>query len=394
MGARRDMRVTESHSIARLAFRLGGIFALVALSWAAIVLVQGGSWWGPLHAFVAGSVLLAISGAAQMFTITWASATAPSRSLATFQRWAVASGTALVLVGVAGRFEVLTWIGASAVVAGLVALTVSIVGAVRRSLLRRFDLSARFYVTAFASGVVGVTLGAVLGSGAGDQVASARLVHSHLNLLGLVALTIIGTLPTFLPTTAHHRAVSGREALIAWWLALTGVIAIGAGLWGRAALVGIGSLLVAGSALLVLIGILARLWAKGSGRLAFIQVSLGVAWLTVWAIVDGVGILQSGASPVFGGWAGAAVIAGVGQVLAGSLAYIVPVLLGPPLEAAKSILTRRRWAPLILLNLGGLALAMGWEWVAVIAVGLWVLDMLFRVVTLVRSRHAEPQFAG
>jgi hypothetical protein len=37
---------------------------------------------------------------------------------------------------------------------------------------------------------------------------------------------------------------------------------------------------------------------------------------------------------------------------------------------------------------------MGWEWVAVIAVGLWVLDMLFRVVTLVRSRHAEPQFAG
>lgn len=87
-------------------------------------------------------------------------------------------------------------------------------------------------------------------------------------------------------------------------------------------------------------------------------------------------------------------IAGVGQVLAGSLAHIVPVLLGPPLEPAGSILTRRHRVPLILLNLGGLALAMGWERIAVIAVGLWVLDMLLRVVTLVRSRHDEPPVAG
>jgi nitrite reductase (NO-forming) len=323
-----------------------------------------------------------------MFTITWASAPAPSRALATFQRWAVAGGTALVLVGVAGRVDALTWIGASAVAAGLVALTVSIVGAVRRSLLRRFDLSARFYVTAFTSGVAGIALGAVLGSGTvGDQVVSARLVHSHLNLLGLVGLTIIGTLPTFLPTTAHHRAVSGREALVSWWLAVTGVIAIAAGLWAPAALVGIGNLLVAASALLVLIGILSRLWEKGSGRLPFIQVSLGVAWLTAWAIFDGVGIMQSGASPVFGGWAGAAVIAGIGQVLAGSLGYIVPVLLGPPLSPTESILTRRRWVPLILVNLGGLALAAGWELVAVTAVALWLLDVLIRAVTLVKSRH-------
>lgn len=387
----RDRRVIESHSIARLAFRLGGLFALVAVTWAVVVLTRGGSWWGPLHAFLAGTVLLAISGAAQMFTITWASAPAPSRSLATFQRWAVAGGTTLVLVGVAGRVEVLTWIGASAVAAGLVALTVSIVGAVRRSLLRRFDLSARFYVTAFVSGVAGVGLGATLGSGsAGDLVVSARLVHSHLNLLGLVGLTIIGTIPTFLPTTAHHRAVSGREALVAWWSTLAGVILIGAGLWGPATLVGMGNLLIAASALLILAGILTRLWAKGSERLPFVQVTLGVVWLTAWAVFDGVGILQTGTSPVFGRWAGAAVIAGVGQVLAGSLAYIVPVLLGPPLSPTESILTRWRWIPLILVNLGGLALAAGFEVVAVIALGSWVLDMLVRVVTLARSRRAQP----
>lgn len=395
MTARRDTRVIESHSIARLALRLGGFFAMVAIIWAVVVLIRGGSWWGPLHAFLAGTVLLAISGAAQMFTITWATAPAPSRALATFQRWAVAGGTAVVLIGVSGQIEALTWVGASSVAAGLAALTVSIVGAVRRSLLRRFDLSARFYVTAFVSGVVGVALGATLGSGsAGDLVVSARLVHSHLNLLGLVGLTIIGTIPTFLPTTAHHRAVSGREALAAWWLALAGVVSIGAGLWAPAALVGVGNLLIAASASLILTGILARLWEKGLKRLPFVQVTLGVVWLTVWAVLDGVGILHTGASPVFGRWAGAAVIAGVGQALAGSLAYIVPVLLGPPLEPARSILTGRRWVPLILVNLGGLSLALGWISAAVTLFALWAFDILARVIVLIRSPRGEGRVGG
>lgn len=392
MGVRRDSRVLESHSIARLALRLAGLFALVAVAWAIVVLIRGGSWWGPSHAFLAGTVLLAISGAAQMFTITWAAAPAPSRTLATFQRWAVAGGTAVVLVGVTNRIEPLTWLGASSVAAGLAALTVSIVGAVRRSLLRRFDLSARFYMTAFVSGVAGVGLGATLGTGsAGDLVVSARLVHSHLNLLGLIGLTIIGTIPTFLPTTAHHRAVSGRESVVAWWLGLAGVLAIASGLWGPAALVGMGNLLIAASALLMLTGIVTRLWDKGSERLPFVQVTLGVVWLSAWAIIDGVGILQTGTSPVFGRWAGAAVIAGVGQVLAGSLAYIVPVLLGPPLEPARSILTRRRWAPLIVANLGGLALAIGWSGAAVALIALWVLDILTRVVVLTRSPHGQSR---
>jgi hypothetical protein len=63
-------------------------------------------------------------------------------------------------------------------------------------------------------------------------------------------------------------------------------------------------------------------------------------------------------------------------------------------EPAGSILTRRHWVPLILLHLGGLALAIGWDGIAVTSVGLWVLDMLLRVVTLMRSRHDAPKAAG
>lgn len=385
-GGNRQNRVVESHTIARLALRLGGAFAVIAVVWAGLVLIRGGSWWGPLHAFVAGTVLLAISGAAQMFTITWASAPPPPRSLATFQRRAVAGGVALVLIGVTAQFAVVTWVGALSVASGLVALTVSITGVIRKSLLRRFDLSARFYVTAFMCGIAGVLLGGVLGTAAaGARAVEFRLVHSHLNLLGLVGLTIVGTLPTFLPTIAHHRAVSGREAVVAWWLGVSGVVFIASGLLLPSATVGVGNFLIAASGLLILTGVLVRLWEKGSSRLAFLQVSLGVLWLATWAVVDGIGILSSGASPVFGGWAAAAVVAGVAQVLAGSLAYIVPVLIGSPTDPFGDILTRRRWVPLLAANVGGVALAAGWETAATIAVGIWVADIVFRVFEVARK---------
>jgi nitrite reductase (NO-forming) len=380
-------RVVESHTIARLALRLAGLFAVVAVVWAGVVLIRGGSWWGPLHAFLAGTVLLAISGAAQMFTITWATAPPPSRGLAAFQRWAVAAGVIAVLFGITADTPLLVWLGAGAVILGLIALGTSIVGAIRRSLLRRFDLSARFYLTACASGVVGIFLGALLGTGAlADRFFAARLVHSHLNLLGLVGLTIVGTLPTFLPTTAHHRAVSGREAIVAWWLVLGGVVVMTSALWAPPEMVGAANLAIAAAAAAVLAGILMRLWRKGIEKLPFVQVSIGVIWLIVWAIVDGIGILQSGTSPIFGGWAAAAVVAGVGQVLAGSLAYIVPVLLGPPLEPTSSILTRHRWIPLTLINGAGVGLAAGLGQVAAAAIGLWVVDILFRVTALARAR--------
>lgn len=67
--ARRGRGVVASHSIARASFRAAGVFAVVAVGWAVWVVWQGASWWGPLHTFLAGTVLLAIAGATQMFTI-------------------------------------------------------------------------------------------------------------------------------------------------------------------------------------------------------------------------------------------------------------------------------------------------------------------------------------
>ena len=382
-------RVVASHSIARRAFAAAAGFAVVAIMWSIVVLVRGGSWWGPLHAFLAGTVLLAISGASQMFTITWAAASPPPASLTTGQRWLVSAGAVAVLVGVTAGIEPLVWTGAAALVAGLGALAVSITGAVRRSLLRRFDLSARFYLTALASGGVGIALGAFLGSGsAGTAWARMRLVHSHLNLVGLVGLTIIGTIPTFLPTVAHHRAVSGKEAVVAWWLCVAGAAAMVSGLALPGEVVGAGTVAVAVGGAVVWSGVVARLWDRGRHKSPFVQVSAGMLWLIAWGVVDGVSLIAGRPPGPFSGWTAAAVVAGVGQVLAGSLAYIVPVLSGPPLAPNVRRMTGRPWLPLFAANLTGVALIGGGTPVAVVAVvaaAVWALDLARRLVSVVAS---------
>lgn len=379
-------RVVASHSIARRAFAAAGVFGAVAAIWAIVVLVRGGSWWGPLHAFLAGTVLLAISGAATMFTITWAAASPPTARVSTSQRLLVAIGTGLVLIGVSATIPILVWAGAGAIAAGLVILGFTIVGAVRRSLLRRFDLSARFYLTAFACGVAGTALGAFLGTAAaGDSFADWRLAHSHLNLIGLVGFTIIGTIPTFLPTVTHHRAVSGREAIVAWWLCMAAGVAMAVGAELGAGWVGAGGIATAVAAALVLGGILGRLWAKGRSKLQFLQVSVGVVWLIGWTAADGVSLIAQGSFAPFQTSTAAVVLAGVGQVLLGSLAYLVPVLKGPPLSENFDRLTRHPWIPLGAANLAGIALLAGWNRPAQVLVAIWLVDFLRRLIAVLGS---------
>lgn len=148
-------RVVESRHIARTAFLAALAFALVAVGWSIYVLAAGGSWWGPLHAFLAGTILLDISGASQMFTITWSSTTPPPRAWVLTQRWLIIVGVAAVLVAVTFDMSSLVWLGGASAVAGFALLGEIIYAAIHKSLLRRFDVYARFYLAAFAAGVIG-----------------------------------------------------------------------------------------------------------------------------------------------------------------------------------------------------------------------------------------------
>lgn len=391
---RRGRRVVESHQVAASAFRLAAVFGGVASGWSLWVLWKGGSWWGPLHAFLAGAVVLAISGAAQMFTVTWSAAPASGRVVTIGQRWAVTVGVALVLVGWSAGWIFVAVVGALLVMGGLVTLAVALVATVRRSLLRRFDLSARFYVLALVAGTIGVGLGGLMVSGiAGAWYSRIRMTHLHLNLIGLVGFTIIGTLPTLLPTIAHHRAVSGYEARWGWWLAVASTSALVVGVVGGEPAVGLGTVLAGVSLVVVLAGVVGRLGRRGLvGRLPYVQVVAGCLWLAAWMVVDG-GKLLWGASPEpFQGWTMAAVTAGIGQVLAGSLAYLVPVLVGPgPLLARNFDRTHRRaLLPLLAANGVGTSLVLGFATSAAVCGGLWLLDFGFRMAGMERQVGDSP----
>ncbi len=385
---RRRRRVTDSHRIAGVAFTIAGVFGLASVVWAVVVIASGDSWWGPIHAFLAGTMLFAISGATQLFTITWSAAPAPPAVMAAWQRWTLALGIGSVLIGMPARWHWLVGIGAIGVVTGLAILGRSLIDAVRRSLLRRFDFSVRFYLLAIASGALGVTLGGLMGMGlAGTRYEAFRLVHSHLNLIGLLGLTIVGTLPTILATFAHHKTVSGREIRTGLWLAVAGVASIAVGLFAGATAVGVGSILAAASLLVVLAGVVGRLGLSGrKGGLPYYQVTAGSLWLAGWATVDGARLAAGSPEAHFAAMTGAVVVAGIGQILLGSLAYLVPVLTAPPPRLGRNLerTHANAWIPLTLANVAGLALVVGWTSLAAWAGGLWVLDFARRLLSMER----------
>lgn len=389
---RRRRRVVASHRIAVTAFRLAGVFAIAAIAWAVWVMWRGGSWWGPVHTFLLGTVTLAIAGATQMFTITWSAAPAPPARTAASQRWLQSVGAVAVLVGVTARSSGAVLVGGVLVMAGVAVLAFSLVSAVKHSLLRRFDLSARFYLLAIGCAVVGVTLGVLLGMGlAGDLYSRFRVVHGRLNLIGFIGFTIIGTLPTILPTFAHHRAISGREAIVAWRLAIVGAAAITAGLFVGELAVAIGTFLAAASLATMVAGVVLRLGRTGlRGGLPYLQAVMGSGWLVAWAVVDGVRLLSGNLSAPFDRWIAAGVIGGVGQILLGSLAYLIPVLLGagPHLGRNLERMQDHAWLPLTLANGAAVVLAANVPPLTVALIAFWIADFLRRLVTL-RGRESQ-----
>lgn len=119
---------------------------------------------------------------------------------------------------------------------------------------------------------------------------------------------------------------------------------------------------------------------------SYLQVIVGVAWLVAWAIVDAYGLITDAPLGRFSHWTAAAVVVGVMQIIVGSVAYLVPVLVGPPIGANLSRMQSAPWIPLVLANLGGIALVAGLPEAALVLLVLWAIDIIRRLVTL-RKPH-------
>jgi nitrite reductase (NO-forming) len=390
-------RVAVAQHQARLTLGTAGVFAVAAA--AALVVPHRTGWWLPLHLFLVGALLLAISAATPLFTVTWAAGPPPTDAYATTQRIALAVGALALAVGREADVTPLLAIGGSLVVGALVMLAVSLRRTMVGAVQRRFDSAVRCYLAAIAFGVAGCLLGLVMGlDETGDVHDRVRTAHLTLNLLGLVGLVIVGTLPLFIAT--QLRAKASRHATPPVLSALLAGFVLALGLAGAGALTGFAAITAAGYTVYaaLLSGLVLLVPPVGRKQLAWagprvLQLAAGVAW---WCGATAVMAVHAAAgSNVFTPAVIAAlVVGGYAQILVASLAYLGPVLRGGGHERlAAGFRLTRAWPGLVAANVAATALVLDVP-VAAAALAIWVIDTLVRAVLLLRPAPPSGSVAS
>jgi nitrite reductase (NO-forming) len=374
-------RVRLSHAQVRRTLRL----ALAFVAAAAIAAAAGESRWLPLHLFLAGGVVLAISGVSVMLTVTWSAAPAPPD-------WVVLVQAACVAVGAAGiaagrQFDLGAWAMASAgsaYLAGLVVLAGVLVATARRGVERRFDAAVAAYLAALAAGIAGVALGITMAVDV--PTVGLRAGHVTLNVLGLVGLVVGGTLPFFAATVgrsrmARHASGARLMGVVTWQVVALATATFGLVNDARGvAAAGLGAYAAGiGAALWLLPRPNRRQLAWAGPRL--LALWAGSLW---WAVAVAATAVEAarGDTVVFGGdWLLVLVVGGYAQILWGSLAYLLPMLRGGGHEQlGLGFAATRSWTALAAANLAALALALGLLALAAAGVVVWVVDSGARAV--------------
>lgn len=270
------------------------------------------------------------------------------------------------------------WISAMSLVAAGAVLVMTAAGwhgvaiwrVVRRSLPSGYEFVAHYYIGAAAFLVVGAGLGGVLAHSSNAELAARMVVaHTIVNLLGWIGLAVAGTIVTLLPTVMRMRLPEStvRNAQMAMrWLFGTIVVA-----W-FGALIQSQLLLVVG-----LIGYIAawtwlqypfirRIALEGvpqvdtPNRFASWSLMAGCAWFVVtiaaWAV-------QLAIAPSWfqaAAWTGrVAVPFATGflvQVLLGSLAFLLPVILGGGPRHVRQAIHAMEWGATFRVGLANAGL--------------------------------------
>lgn len=382
-------RVAAVQRQARRTLVLAVLFAVAAGP--AAVAPHDTDAWLPLHLFLAGALILAISGAGQLFAVTWSAGPAPSDALAAVQRWSVAGGVATLVLG--RELDLPSGVaaaGGGAVVAALVLLGALLVWEVRGGVQRRFVPALRWYVTALVAGAAGAAVGIARVSGLGDGVADRlRAAHLALNLLGLVGLVVAGTLPFFTATEARMKMSprSGAGPQLALLGGLAGALGLAVGGFVSAhptvGGAGLGLYAVGVVALLEVLPPLGRKQFRWAGP-RLVQLLVGIGW---WVAAVAAAALRAtgGDAPFSPTVVGVLVVGGYAQILAAALAYLGPVLRGGGHQRlAAGFRLTRDWPGVVAANAAAVAIALGAPAVAGAAVAVWLAGVVARGGLLAR----------
>ncbi len=370
-------------------------FALAFVTAAALAWVGGDTSWLPLHLFLAGAVVLAISGVSLMLTVTWSSAPAPPDAIVALQRLCIVIGAAGVAAGRELELDTYMVAAAGAVyLLGLALLAAMLLATVRRGVERRFDPAVAAYVAALICGTVGVTFGVLMAIGTPST--ALRNAHAAVNVLGLIGLVIAGTLPYFAATVGRSRMAAHATARRitstgAWQVAALAVAVIG--LAAGADAVAAAGLTAYGCGIVAVMWLAPRptrrQWRWAGPRL--LALWAGAAWWAVVVIATAVDVMAGNGVPLRGTWLFVLVLAGYGQILWGSLAYLLPMLRGGGHgRLAEGFARTRSWTGFVAANVTGFALLASASALLAAAVTVWVLDAAARAARVGLARAPRP----
>lgn len=229
----------------------------------------------------------------------------------------------------------------------------------------RFTVTVHYYVAATVALLLGIPVGAWML--VVDDAARPRLVlfHAHVNLLGWVTLTVLGTVVTLWPTILRTRIADGAAtaARTALPLAVVGLalLALAVLAWWPALAVG-GLALVAAAVILIARPAWQAARHKPPGSFAAASIAAAALWLLVALAVDAATLVTAG-SPATAADGFAAVLVPLlagfaAQTLIGALSYLLPMSLGGgPARVRQAIeLMDRHWPQRVVM--ANLALAL------------------------------------
>jgi hypothetical protein len=339
---------------------------VLAASFAAIVVDGDGLPAWALHAVLALAVFPLILAAMTYFTPVLTRRPGAPRAVRALPLAALAAGAFALL----GLRHGTAWLFAGAVLAFATAATfLAWMAREAGRTLGGVHPGLRWYQAALACLLLG--LAAILaGLAWPEHWPAARRLHLHLNLLGFIGLTAIGTLQVLLPTAAGYGdPQAGARLRLDLKYALSGTlaVAIGAALWTPAAWVGV----------LLWLAALARFAISAAGhRRAIMRWHLAAAPLAAalagWVLVLADGALH--ASALSAPRAGFALFlaAFLLPLVSGAATHLLPLWLKPRADSAaharlRSRLARASGIRALVFLASGLLVLLGIGWAIYLA---------------------------
>ncbi|GAA1764638.1 hypothetical protein [Luedemannella helvata] len=291
--------------------------------------------WLAIHLLLLGAATNAILIWSAHFTAALLRVPAPVDRRAEAGRLAALNvGVAGVLVGGTADRPWLGVGGAAVVFVAVAAHLAWLARRVRAALPAPLTVTVHYYLAACVALLTGVPVGAAMLVD-GDGRPRLLLFHAHVNLLGWITLTVLGTLFMLWPTVLRTRMIpdavpAARSALPASGAGLA-LLAVGVLAWWPWLAAGGVALFGAGVAIAVR-PMVATAGRKAPGSFAAWSIAAAVGWLAVALGMDAWSLLGT-ADPAAAADRFAVVlvpllIGFVAQVLVGALSFLLPVVLG------------------------------------------------------------------